>query len=223
MDTLQETGWDSDSDSAVDVDERTASCPAAAAAAAAAAEEEEAKSGEPKQEQEQEQEEDISDPRGLLPRDCEVRAQQEAAAAAAAAAGGTAGDAGAALGAVAAAERRRLLGVGVAEQNAPRGPVDRAFYAWVRGAAPVATLAQLFGELPAGRRICAQGRVDGTFRVGLRVVHMRLLAHGSDSDSSSAVGVRVGAADVAVAEALDRICRVEQVRLRGLTAAALVL
>ena len=218
MDTLQETGWDSDSDGTADVDERTA----AGTAAAATAEGEQQEDGAKEHEEEQEEEEDISDPRGLLPRDCEVRAQREAAAAAAAAAAGAGGDAGAAAAGVAAAERRRLLGVGVAEQNAPRGPVDRAFYAWVRGAAPVATLAALFGELPAGRRVCAHGRADGTFRVGLRVVHMRLRAH-SGGDDGCAVGVRVGAADVALPAALDRICRVEQVRLRGLAAAALVL
>lgn len=215
MDTLQETGWDSDSDGTADVDERTT--------ATTAEEGEQQEDGAKEHEEEQEEEEDISDPRGLLPRDCEVRAQREAAAAAAAAAAaGAGGDAGAAAAGVAAAERRRLLGVGVAEQNAPRGPVDRAFYAWVRGAAPVATLAALFGELPAGRRICAHGRADGTFRVGLRVVHMRLRAH-SGGDDGCAVGVRVGAADVALPAALDRICRVEQVRLRGLAAAALVL
>lgn len=204
MDTLEETGWDSDSESTVDVDETVDTSSTA--------------KGGKEQHEEEEEEEDISDPRGLLPRDCEVRAQQRAAAEAAAAAGGAGGDARAALGAVAAAERRRLLGVGVAEQNAPRGPVDRAFYAWARAGAPVATLAQLFGELPAGRRICALGRTDGTFRVGLRVVHLRLLA-----DSGEAVGVRVGTVDVALPAALDRICRVEQVRLRGLAAATLVM
>ena len=214
MDTLEDTGWDSDSS----VGENEA-VPAAEASSGGVAEEAPAATAE-----HAEEEEDLSDPRGLLPRNSELRAQRQQAAAAAKAQEASLAQSAASPSSASAraasteqTERRRLLGDGVAATNAPRGPIDRAFYRWVRNA-PLATLEELFWPLPADKRIRVCGRADGTFLLGMRSLRMKLLPSTRDG-----VGASVKGTDLCLSQALPAICRTEQVRLRGAAAALTVL
>ena len=195
MDLLKDTGWDTDSDCEEVEEESSLGLEDLQRPATAATEEEE---------------EDFSDPTGLLPRNCELRAKQKDSSLAAS------GDSrGSSVGGADCTEvlKTVLLGSEIAEKNVPRGAVDKAFYRWIREEVSFNELDVLFNGLPQGKRIRAQGRIDGTFTVGLRVVHVKLL------DKSGRVGMRLGTSDVDIATALQKVCKVERVRVSGFTSA----
>jgi len=200
MDTIMDTGWDSDSDSE-ELEARKKST----------------KGGNIKDDKnivvKEEEEEDISDPTGLLPRNCELRAKKNAEAAN----NGAENKSGENMsydGKMSALlMRRSVLGIGIAEKNVARGEIDKAFYAWIREQASVDELEELFDGIPEGKRVRAQGRVDGTFMIGLRVIHFKKIS------GSINVGMHVGTKDVDIAEALKKVCSVEKTRLRGFSSA----
>ena len=156
-------------------------------------------------------EDDLNDLTDLLPRNCEVRAKQQNDLNAASGKGvdGQGDNNGLSTN----DKKRALLGMKITEMNKPRGPVDQAFYKWIREEATVEELGALFDNLPEGKRINEQGRVDGTFTIGLRLVHFKLL------DKQGHVGMRVGPSDMNILSALKKVCKVERVRIRGFSSA----